>query len=60
MLPNSMRMDDCLDKELIGVTDGGYAYVYRGEYEGRAVAVKILRLYVTSDRDKCFRVSLLN
>ena len=54
-----MNMADCLDGELIEEYDGGHANVFRGECEGRAVAVKILRLHLTSDLDKCSSVSIL-
>ena len=53
-----MHMTNCLDGELIEEYDGGYANVFRGEWEGRAVAVKILRLHLTSDLDKCSSVSI--
>ena len=54
-----MHMANCLDGELIEEYDGGYANVFRGECEGRTVAVKILRLHLTSDLDKCSSVSIL-
>ena len=59
MMPKSMHMVNCLEGELIEEYDGGYAKVFRGRHKGRAVAVKILRLYLTSDLDKCFKVSIL-
>jgi len=52
-----MHMVNCLQGELVEECDGGYATVFRGKHKGRAVAIKILRLYLTSDLDKCFRVS---
>ena len=36
---------------------GGFADVWRGNYEGREVAVKVLRVYMTSDFKKITRVS---
>jgi hypothetical protein len=59
MTPKSMHMVNCLQGELIEEYDGGHAKVFRGEHKGRAVAIKILRLYMTSDLDKYFRVSVL-
>ena len=35
---------------------GGYAGVWKGEYEGREVAVKVLRVYLTSDLNQITRV----
>ena len=52
-----MHMDNCLRGELIKEYDGGFAKVFRGEYKGHAVAIKI---FTTSDLDKCFKVSILN
>ena len=60
MIPRSMHMDNCLNGELIKEYEGGFAKVFRGEHKGRAVAIKILRLYMNGDRDKCFKVSILN
>ena len=57
-IPRSMHMVNCLQGELIEERNGGYATVFRGEHKGRAVAIKILRLYLNSDLDKCFRVSI--
>ena len=36
---------------------GGCAEVYKGEHQGRKVAVKVLKVYQTSDLDKIKRVS---
>jgi len=59
IIPKSMHMPNCLDGELTEVYDGGHANLFRGEHKGRAVAIKILRLYLTSDFDKCCSVSIL-
>ena len=59
MIPKSMHAANCLnDGNLIEECRGGYADIFRGEHKGRPVAVKILRLYLTSDVDKRFSVSL--
>ena len=58
-IPKSMHLDNCLDGELVEEYDGGHASIFRGEYKGRAVTIKTLRLYLTSDFDKCFRASIL-
>jgi len=59
MIPKSMHMVNCLEGELIEEYDGGQWTVFRGKRKGRAVAIKILHLYPTSDLDKCFRVIIL-
>jgi len=59
MIPKSMHMANCLDEELTEEYDGGHANIFKGEHKGRAVAIKVLRLYLTSDFDKHFRVSML-
>jgi len=43
----------------VEVECGGFANVSRGTYEGRRVAVKAVRVYVTSDLDVILNVSLL-
>ena len=53
-----MRMDNCFDGELTEVDGGGHAYVFRGEHGGRAVAIKTLRLYLTSDLGKIQSVTM--
>ena len=58
MIPKSMHATNCLNGNLIEECHGGYANIFRGEHKGRPVAVKILRLYLTSDVDKRFSVSL--
>ena len=35
---------------------GGYADVWKGEYQGRKVAVKVLRICGSSNLDKVLRV----
>lgn len=35
---------------------GGFAEVWKGEYQGREVAVKVLKVYLTSDLDKITHV----
>jgi len=41
------------------VASGGYANVSQGTYEGRRVAIKVVRVYITSDLDLILSVSLL-
>jgi hypothetical protein len=35
---------------------GGQATVFKGEDRGRPVAIKVMRICVTTDRDKCLSV----
>ena len=41
------------------VESGGFADVSRGTYEGRQVAIKVVRVYVTSNLDTIRSVSVL-
>jgi len=42
------------------VASGGYANVSQGTYEGHRVAIKVVRVYITSDLDLILSVSLLS
>ena len=59
MIPKSMHMTNCLNGELIEEYDGGHASVFRDKHEGCPVAIKIVRLYLTSDFDKSLSVRML-
>ena len=54
-----MHMADCLNGELIEEYDGGHASVFQDKHEGCPVAIKIVRLYLTSDFDKSLSVKIL-
>jgi len=41
------------------IASGGYADVSRSTYEGRQVAIKVVRVYITSDLGVILSVSLL-
>ena len=56
-IPDSMHVENCPIDPMGEEYDGGCATVYRSEYRGRAVAVKTLRLYLTSDFEERFGVS---
>ena len=45
-------------KDSVEFESGGYANVSRGTYEGRQVAVKAVRVYMTSDLDIILSVSV--
>ena len=52
LLPRSLRVPLCYDRLDNPLYRGGYADVWKGEHRGRHVAVKVLRVYSTSDFDK--------
>jgi len=58
IIPQSMLIPDC-SEDSVEVECGGFANVSRGTYEGRQVAIKVVRMYVTSDLDAIRSVSVL-
>jgi len=52
-----MHIPDCLD-DSVEVESGGFADVSQGTYNGRQVAIKVVRVYVTSDLDLIRSVSV--
>ena len=54
-----MHILDC-SEDSVEVESGGFANVFRSMYEGRQVAVKVIRVYLTSDMDIVLSVSLLS
>ena len=52
-----MLIPDC-SEDSVEVKYGGFADVSRGTYEGRLVAIKVVRVYVTSDLDAILSVSV--
>ena len=52
-----MHVDERLNGELIEEYGGGQAIVSRTEHNGHSVAVKTMRIYLTSDFSKCLSVS---
>jgi len=53
-----MLIPDC-SEDSVEVESGGFADVSRGTHKGRRVAIKVVRVYVTSDLDAIRSVSLL-
>jgi len=51
-----MLIADC-SEDSVEVEWGGFADVSQGKHEGRQVAIKIVRVYVTSDLDAIRSVS---
>jgi len=58
VIPTSMHIPDCSEGSE-EVESGGFADVSQGTYEGRRVAIKVVRMYITSDQDAIYSVSLL-
>ena len=52
MLPKSLQIPLSYDRLDTPLYHGGYADVWKGKHEGSHVAVKVLRVYSTSDFDK--------
>jgi len=53
-----MHIPDCSEGST-EVASGGCADVSQGTYEGRRVAIKVVRVYITSDLDAILSVGLL-
>lgn len=58
IIPTSMNIPDC-SRGSVEVEYGGFADVFLGTYEGRRVAIKAVRVYITSELDLILNVSLL-
>ena len=57
MLPRSIQIPLCYNRMDAPLYHGGFAEVWKGGYQGREVAVKVLKVYVTSDLVKITKVS---
>ena len=56
LLPRSLQIPLCYDRLDDALYSGGYADVWMGEYKGCKAAVKVLRVYSTSNLDKIVNV----
>ena len=56
-IPDSMHITNCQVDPTSEEYSGGFANVCRGVYRGRAVAIKTLCLYITSNFEEHFGVS---
>ena len=56
LLPKSLQIPLCYNRLDEPLYHGGYADVWKGERQGRPVAVKVLRVYSTDDFDKITKV----
>ena len=52
LLPSPFQIPLCFDRSEEALYSGGYADVWMGKHQGRKVAVKVLRVYSTSDFNK--------
>ena len=56
LLPRSVQIPLCYNRMDAPLYHGGFAEVWKGEHQGREVAVKVLRVYKTSNLAKITRV----
>jgi len=56
VVPKSMHIPDCSEGS-VEVECGGFANVFRSTYKGCQVAIKVVRMYITSDTDIILSVS---
>ena len=55
-IPDSVRIESGLQVFTDKRCEGGFATVFRGKYRGLSVAIKTVRLYLTSNLEECFSV----
>ena len=58
--PSSLQIPVCYNRSDIALYSGGFADVWMGDHQGRKVAVKVLRVYSTSDFEKITSVGCLH
>ena len=56
LLPRSVQIPLCYNRTDAPLCYGGFGEVWKGEHQGREVAVKVLRVYVTSNLLKIKKV----
>ena len=56
VLPSSLAIPQCYNRLDAPPAGGGYAEVWKGNYQGLHVAVKVLRIYSKADLLKIKRV----
>ena len=56
LFPTSLKIELCDNSEGVVMYRGGFGDVSKREYQGREVAVKMLRTYAASDPQKITRV----
>ena len=56
LLPTSLAIPLCYDPTGNPLHHGGHSDVWKGQYQGREVAAKVLRLYSLSDIERTRKV----
>ena len=56
LIPRSIQIPLCYNRTGAPRYQGGFAEVWKGEHEGVEVAVKVLKVFMTSDLTKIMRV----
>jgi hypothetical protein len=59
LLPKSLAIPLCYNPTETPLCHGGFADVWKGQYDGREVAVKVLKVYRTSNFEKIRKVDPL-
>jgi len=57
VLPRSMHIQGLSEGSTEPECHGGYASVFKNMHDGILVAVKVIKMYLTSDTNSIFRVS---
>ena len=57
LVPESLNIPTCYNHSKIPQASGGFADVWKGNYEGKDVAAKVLRVCATSNFKKIRKVS---
>ena len=57
LLPKALKIPICYDRTGYPCYSGGNADVWKGEYDGRDVAVKVIRTYTSGNLKKILGVS---
>jgi len=57
VLPRSMHIEGLSEGSAEAECLGGYASVFKTVHDGVLVAVKVIKMYLTSDTESIFRVS---
>ena len=56
LLPKALEIPLCYDPSEPPLYHGGFAEVWKGEYNGQEVSAKVLRVYLTGDLEKTRKV----